>query len=66
MSDNAIKAKLALSAEFLESFSALSKQTQSKVRKFMTDFQRNPARSGMNYEKINAAPDGNLRSVRID
>ncbi len=66
MSGNAVQAKLALSAEFLEAFSALGKQTQAKVRKFMTDFQHNPTGSGKNYEKIRTAPDGNLRSVRID
>lgn len=66
MSNSVIQAKLALSAEFLEAFSALGKQTQAKVRKFMTDFQRNPASPGKNFEKIQTAPDGNLRSVRID
>lgn len=66
MTSNAIQAQLALSAEFLEAFSALGKQTQAKVRKFMTDFQRNPASPGKNFEKIHTAPDGNLRSVRID
>ncbi|MFW5827699.1 MAG: UvrD-helicase domain-containing protein [Alkalispirochaeta sp.] len=66
MNSKGIQAQLALSAEFLEAFSALGKQTQAKVRKFMTDFQRNPASPGKNFEKIHAAPDGNLRSVRID
>ncbi|MEX2442533.1 MAG: UvrD-helicase domain-containing protein [Alkalispirochaeta sp.] len=66
MSNATMQAKLALSAEFLEAFSALGKQTQAKVRKFMTDFQRNPASPGKNFEKIHTAPDGNLRSVRID
>jgi mRNA-degrading endonuclease RelE of RelBE toxin-antitoxin system len=66
MSDTAVTARLAMSTEFLESFSVLEKKIQAKVRKFMTDFQQRPDSGGTNFEKIKAAPDGNLRSVRID
>ena len=57
--------KLALSAEFLESFSKLDRKMQARVRKFMSDFQQSPERAGFNFEKIEAAAEGRLRSARI-
>jgi superfamily I DNA/RNA helicase/mRNA-degrading endonuclease RelE of RelBE toxin-antitoxin system len=66
MSSSAITARLGLAPDFLEAFSKLGKQTQAKVRRFMSEFQANPDAPGFNFEKIHAAPEGNLRSVRID
>ncbi len=57
---------LALSTDFFKSFSELSQTIQSKVSKFIMNFQRDPKSSGINYEKINDAADKNMRSVRID
>ncbi|MFW6368719.1 MAG: UvrD-helicase domain-containing protein, partial [Spirochaetota bacterium] len=65
MSSAVGQVKLALSAEFLESFSRLEKTAQAKVRRFMTEFQQNPDKPGFNFEKIHTDPSGNLRSVRV-
>lgn len=58
--------KVAISDEFLDAFSAVPKNKQKKVRRFFQKFRRDPTSSGINYEKIEAAQDPKLRSVRID
>ena len=58
--------KVAISDQFLEAFSAVPKNKQKKVRRFMTKFRQNPKLPGINYEKIEGAKDPKLRSVRID
>jgi superfamily I DNA/RNA helicase len=59
-------ARVALSSDFLGAFAKLPQGVQNKVSKFLTNFQRDPTASGINYERINAARDPNMRSVRID
>ena len=58
--------KVALSEDFLEAFAAVPKNKQKKVRRFIQKFRSNPKSSGINYEKIQAARDPKLRSVRVD
>jgi len=58
--------KVAISADLFSAFSGLPKAQQSKVAKFITNFQKNPCSTGINYEKINDSKDPNMRSVRID
>src|SRR5256885_2322840 len=58
--------KVALSDDFLRCFAAIPPAKQKAVVKFVTRFRENPASGGINYEKINAASDANMRSVRID
>ena len=60
------KIKVAMSVDFLKSFSNIPRTQQAKVSKFINDFKNNPMSSGINYEKIHAVKDKNLRSVRID
>ena len=60
------KPKVAISSDFLKSFSLLPQSQQKKVREFVEKFRANPASAGINYEKIHEASDPNLRSVRID
>jgi superfamily I DNA/RNA helicase/mRNA-degrading endonuclease RelE of RelBE toxin-antitoxin system len=60
------KPKVAISSDFLKSFSLLPQSQQKKVREFVEKFRANPASPGINYEKIHEANDPNLRSVRID
>jgi superfamily I DNA/RNA helicase/mRNA-degrading endonuclease RelE of RelBE toxin-antitoxin system len=60
------KPKVAISSDFLKSFSLLPQSQQKKVREFVEKFRANPASPGINYEKIHEASDSNLRSVRID
>lgn len=58
--------KVAISDQFLEAFSAVPKNKQKKVRRFMTKFRQDPTLPGINYETIEGAKDPKLRSVRID
>ncbi len=63
---NKIKPKVALSADVLSCLARLPQGVQPKVAKFVTQFQADPTRSGINYEKIRDARDKRMRSVRID
>jgi mRNA-degrading endonuclease RelE of RelBE toxin-antitoxin system len=58
--------KVAISEDFLEAFAEVPKNKQKKVRRFIQKFRSNPRSPGINYEKIKAAQDPKLRSVRID
>ncbi|WP_045212271.1 3'-5' exonuclease [Desulfonatronovibrio magnus] len=58
--------KVAISSDFLDSFSKIPPKKQSRVANFVQKFQSNPMLPGINYEKINVAADSNYRSVRID
>lgn len=60
------RVKVAVSSDLFSAFSRLPKTQQGKVAKFITNFQKNPQATGTNYEKIHAATDPNMRSVRID
>src|SRR5262249_14766709 len=61
-----IKPKVALSQDFLLHLATLPAAVQGKVLKWAIRFQTDPTASGFNYEKIRAARDPQLRSVRID
>jgi len=59
-------ARVAISNDFLQAYARLPQGIQSQVSKFLTNFQRDPTAPGIHYERINAARDPHLRSVRID
>ncbi len=59
------KFTVALSEDFLESFSELPKTQMKKVKEFISKFKSNPTSSGINYENIIQAKDQNMKSVRI-
>ena len=59
-------ARVAISNDFLGAFARLPQGVQSKVSKFLTNFQRDPTATGIHYERITGARDPHLRSVRID
>jgi len=61
-----LKPKVALSQEFLLNLANLPSSVHSKVLKWAIRFQSDPTSSAINYEKIHAARDPNLKSVRID
>lgn len=61
-----IKPKVALSQDFLLQLSKLPSSVHSKVLKWAILFQTDPKSPGINYEKIHASRDANLKSVRID
>lgn len=58
--------RLVMSIDFLDAFSQLPKQIQSKTSAFIQKFKQNPTASGLNYEVIRNAADPNLKSVRVD
>ena len=58
--------KVAISSEFLEAYSRISKAKQTRVRSFIEKFKSHPTSASLNYEKITDAQDPNVRSVRID
>src|SRR5712691_10403859 len=61
-----IKPKVALSQDFLLNLARLPATVQGKVLKWAIRFQTDPTASGFNYEKIRAARDPHLQSIRID
>lgn len=61
-----LKPKVALSQDFLFQLAKLPSNVHSKVLKWAVLFQTDPKSPGINYEKIHAARDSNLKSVRID
>lgn len=61
-----LKPKVALSQDFLGQLAGIPSAIQGKILKWAIKFQADPTDSGINYEKINAARDANLRSVRVD
>src|SRR5262249_60178574 len=61
-----ITPKVALSQDFLLNLAKLPAAVHGKVLKWAIRFQTDPTASGFNYEKIRAARDPQLRSVRID
>lgn len=61
-----LKPKVALSQEFLSNLSQIPAAVQNKILKWAIRFQSDPTASGINYEKLAAARDPNLTSVRID
>ena len=60
------KATVAISSDFLTAFAALPRKIQGKVTDFINKFRNNPQAPSINYEKIHAAPDNKIYSVRID
>jgi len=58
--------KVAIASDFLSAFAKIPQQQQNKVLRFVNKFQTDPTMSGINYEKVKAFKDPNLRSVRID
>ena len=61
-----LKPKVALSQDFLLQLPKLPSNVQAKVMKWAFLFQTDPKSPSINYEKIHAAVESNLKSVRID
>src|SRR5947209_9806389 len=57
---------VAIASEFLDAFARIPRAQQRKVRDFTEKFRANPRSAGINYEKIHAARDDKVRTVRID
>jgi superfamily I DNA/RNA helicase len=61
-----LKPKVALSQDFLLQLPKLPNNVQAKIMKWAFLFQTDPKSPSINYEKIHAAAESNLKSVRID
>jgi superfamily I DNA/RNA helicase len=57
---------VAIASEFLDAFARIPRAQQRKVRDFTEKFRANPKSPAINYEKIHAARDEKVRTVRID
>ena len=60
-----VKAKVAISSDFLNAFAALPRSVQGKVTEFINKFRNDPTSPGIHYEKLNCS-DKKIWSVRID
>ena len=58
--------KIAMHMDLMDAIFKLPKEQQSKMRKFILEFQKNPTASGFNFERIKVASNDRFRSVRID
>lgn len=63
---NAIKPAVSIGDSFLRSMFALPDPIIKKARETITKFQHDPTSPGLNYERIQAAHDKRLHSIRID
>ena len=57
---------MAMSSDFLEAYARLPRAQQKGVRSLISKFNSDPTASGLNYERIHAARDPAMRSLRID
>ncbi|MFQ5421144.1 MAG: UvrD-helicase domain-containing protein, partial [Anaerolineae bacterium] len=57
--------KVAIAADFLESFAQIPHAQHKKVREFVKKFQANPTSHSINYEPIHDMRDKRVRTVRI-
>ena len=58
--------RVAISTDFLTSYTKLPPQVQGKVTEIVNKFRNNPNSPGINYEKIGSGVDKKIYSVRID
>ena len=60
------KPKMAMSSDFLDAFARLPRPQQRGVRSLISRFNADSTAGGLNYERIRAARDRAMRSLRID
>ena len=60
------RTKMAMSSDFLDAFARLPRPQQRSVRTLISRFNADSTAKGLNYEKIHAARDPAMRSLRID
>ena len=60
------RTKMAMSSDFLDAFARLPRPQQRGVRTLISRFNADSTATGLNYEKIHAARDPAMRSLRID
>ena len=60
------QARVAISSDFMASYSKLPMKIQKKTREFVEKFQANPKSPAIHLEHIQIARDSKVRSARID
>ena len=58
--------RVGFSDAFFGALTKLEPNIQAKVNQLVLKFQNNPTSPGLNYEKLNAVKDENMRSLRVD
>ncbi len=58
--------RVGFSDDFFSALTRLHPGVQAKVNKLVLKFQANPESPGLNYEKLNAAKDSGMHSLRVD
>jgi mRNA-degrading endonuclease RelE of RelBE toxin-antitoxin system len=58
--------RVAFSDAFFGALTKLAPNLQAKVNMMVLKFQNDPKSPGLNYEKLNASKDPNMRSLRVD
>ncbi|PID45075.1 MAG: DNA helicase [Proteobacteria bacterium] len=58
--------RVGFSDEFFGALTKLQPNIQAKVNQLVLKFQTNPKSPGLNFEKLNAVKDKNMRSLRVD
>ena len=58
--------RMAMSSDFLDAYARLPRAQQRGVRSLISRFNADPTASGLSYERIRAARDPAMRSLRID
>lgn len=58
--------RVGFSDAFFGALTKLQPNIQAKVNQLVLKFQTNPKSPGLNYEKLNAVKDKNMRSIRVD
>jgi mRNA-degrading endonuclease RelE of RelBE toxin-antitoxin system len=60
------KVRVGFSDAFFGELTKLEPNIQAKVNKMVLKFQNDPKSPGLNYEKLNASTDPNMRSLRVN
>jgi len=58
--------RVGFSDAFFTALTRLKPNIQAKVNQLVLKFQTNPKSPGLNFEKLNAVKDKNMRSIRVD
>lgn len=58
--------RVGFSDAFFGALTQLQPNIQAKVNQLVLKFQTNPTSPGLNFEKLNAVKDKNMRSLRVD
>jgi mRNA-degrading endonuclease RelE of RelBE toxin-antitoxin system len=58
--------RVGFSDAFFGAVTKLAPNVQAKVNQLVLKFQNEPTSPGLNYEKLNAVKDPNMRSLRVD